>query len=164
MARHEADREDLMREATALVERAELRIADEPVTLVIGFRRDGGISFYFDADYVIQFNPAREIRRLYYDGRLIKAEAGRLVALRRRRTAAAVQLQRHELTAEESATCLHLFAWRIFQLRFFLAQGRITWLAEVPAGCGVAERIGNWLADVSLPFVIAQSPHAGGSR
>ena len=41
MARRESDREDLLREATALVERAELTIEgfDEPI--VVGFRRDG---------------------------------------------------------------------------------------------------------------------------
>ena len=74
MARRESDREDLLREATALVERAELTIEgfDEPI--VVGFRRDGSASFFFGADPVYQFNTAFELRRAFVVGLLYKAE------------------------------------------------------------------------------------------
>ena len=46
MARHEEDREDLLAEATALVERAELVVEGAAESVVIGFRRDGCASIY----------------------------------------------------------------------------------------------------------------------
>ena len=48
MARQEQEREDLLREAVALVERIEVQTAREQGTVVIGFRRDGAASVYFD--------------------------------------------------------------------------------------------------------------------
>ena len=49
MAQRETNREDLLREATALVERAEIRIPGESEPIVVGFRRDGSASFFFVA-------------------------------------------------------------------------------------------------------------------
>ena len=40
MARREQDREDILAEATALVERVELQIAGETDPIVVGFRRN----------------------------------------------------------------------------------------------------------------------------
>ena len=70
MARDESDREDLLREATALVERIELAPADaaDDEHIVAGFRRDGALSIYFGADPVYHFNSAGELRRAYCDG------------------------------------------------------------------------------------------------
>jgi hypothetical protein len=44
MARQESAREDLMREAVALVRRIELHVNGEPAPVVIGCRRDGAVS------------------------------------------------------------------------------------------------------------------------
>src|SRR5687767_14012240 len=108
MAREESNREDLFREATALVERIELvpklakstastiTAGDEPI--VAGFRTDGALSSFFCADPVYQFNAAGELRRAYCDGLLFKAVNGRLVSLRRERNEQEVQLARHELS------------------------------------------------------------------
>jgi len=73
MAREEEPREDLLREATALVERVELQIEGFAETIVAGFRRDGAASFYFGQDFVFQFNTANQLRRGYVEGRLFKA-------------------------------------------------------------------------------------------
>src|SRR4051794_11841558 len=97
MARHESDREDLLREATALVERVELTMAGSEEPIVIGFRRDGSCSMFFGADPVYQFNTQAELRRAFREGRLVKAEGGRLVALERRREAGQLVLLRHAL-------------------------------------------------------------------
>src|SRR5437016_5665990 len=107
MARHESDREDLLREATALVERVEMRNpgCDEPV--VAGFRRDGSVSFYFGADPVYQFNSAGEFRRGYVAGMLYKAERGRIIKLERKRGEHSVDLLRNELDAAEAAALLN---------------------------------------------------------
>lgn len=76
MARQEHDREDLLAEAVALVERIELRVGDWPQSVTAGFRRDGSASFYLTADEVYQFNTARQLRRAFLAGRLIKARHG----------------------------------------------------------------------------------------
>src|SRR5262245_12366974 len=103
MARQESDREDLLREATALVERAELKVAGESEPMTVGFRRDGSLSVFFGGDAVYQFNTAGELRRAFAGGLLYKAERGRLVELRRERSADEVALVRRELPDEESA-------------------------------------------------------------
>ena len=51
MARHQEDREDILREATALVERVELEIENLEDPVVVGFRRDSGPAFFFGADF-----------------------------------------------------------------------------------------------------------------
>src|SRR5688572_18570527 len=65
MARQEQDREDILREATALVERVELLIPEFPEPIVAGFRRDGSASFFFGADPVLQFNAQGKLRRAF---------------------------------------------------------------------------------------------------
>src|SRR5690606_4241518 len=97
MARQEQDREDLLKEATALVERVELAIDGMPEHVVVGFRADGCASFYFGPEPVWHFNTSQELRRAYVGGLLYKAEQGRLVSLQRNRTSGQVQLLRHEL-------------------------------------------------------------------
>src|SRR3954469_16416273 len=117
MAREESGREDLLREATALIERIELRprttdlsiaasnLSDEPI--VAGFRRDGALSIFFGEDPVYQFNAGGELRRAYFSGKLLKATRGRLVALERVRTEHEVQLMRNELLREEEVEFLN---------------------------------------------------------
>ena len=80
MVRDERDREDLLAEATALVERISLRIDPQQEPVVIGFRRDGSASFYCAAEEVYHFNSAGQMRRAYVDGQLFKATAGRLAS------------------------------------------------------------------------------------
>ena len=105
MARKEQDREDLLSEATPLVERIELDVEGFPETIVVGFRRTGEGSVYFGPDPVYQFNGAGELRRGYRAGRLIKAEQGRLVFLDRLRGPTDVLLSL-EVLAETSSTTL----------------------------------------------------------
>lgn len=69
MARDESRREDLLREATAFVERIELvpssstsKAAETPI--VVGFRADGALSVFFGEDPAYQFNAAGELLRV----------------------------------------------------------------------------------------------------
>ncbi len=84
MARDEQDREDLLREATALVERVELAPTDNEAGehIVIGFRAGGAASVYFGGDTAYHFNSDGELRRAYADGLLYKADIGRLTSTR----------------------------------------------------------------------------------
>src|SRR5436190_5016936 len=124
MSRHESDREDLLKEATALVERVELRLEGEAESIVAGFRRDGAASFFFGADPVYQFNAAKELRRAFVGGLLYKTDSGRLVQMRRERTAEAVELRSRELDAVETAAFLSRAEAELAVLQSALAASR----------------------------------------
>lgn len=147
MARQESQREDLLREATALVERVELRLLDQAGTIVAGFRRDGSASFFFGESPVYQFNSRRELRRGFIGGLLYKVQSGRLVEMRRERTAAAVELHSRPLTTEESAEVLRAARIRLVHLREALATGQGEVVGQVPADQDVAARVLAWLRE-----------------
>jgi hypothetical protein len=168
MARTESDREDLLRDATALAERIELAPAEAGADehVVIGFRAEGAVSVYFGAEPVYQFNTANQLRRAYCDGRLFKAVRGRLVALERVRREREVQLLRHELTDDEQAVFISRMRGRLSDLVGQLDAGRVDVIGQVPVDKDVLERVRAWFAcydsDLAgsrrLPEV-ARTPH-----
>jgi len=157
MAREESDREDLVAEATALVERAELLTLNDGIAVVAGFRRDGAASFFFDADPVYQFNAHGQLRRAFHHGKLIKAEQGRLVALTRMRTQTESQLVRHELTRSETRTLLAELDDRLNELSQRVRERRFQLVGQVPSEVDVVGRIERWL-DSRGDATIADSP------
>jgi hypothetical protein len=161
MARDEHDREDLLTEAKALVQRVSLRPMQGADQVVLGFRRDGGAAFYLSGDRVYQFNSSGELRRAFVDGLLYKAERGALAALRRERTARAVSLVRHELSAREQQAFLADVRQALDALRESLARRDLTIVGQVPADADVVGRVHRWLAEHAGPIVAAQSPRAG---
>jgi hypothetical protein len=155
MARSESDREDLLREATALVQRAEFKLPGSPESNVVGFRRDGAASCFFGAGEVYQFNAAGELRRAYVANRLIKAERGRLVALTRERSASEVALVRAELSDAEQAALLSTAQQRLDGLQAALLAGEFELLGQVPAAADVLDQIRRWLAARSAAIQVA---------
>ena len=158
MAREEHDREDLLAEAKALVERVELRMAHFPAPVVVGFRREGAASFYFGAEPAYHFNSAGLLRRAFVSGLLYKAEHARLVSLERRRAAGEVQLFRHELTDEETQSFLAVLAAQLLALRDALAQDRFERLRQEPEEADLIGRARDWLAAHSEQVAVANSP------
>jgi hypothetical protein len=172
MARDKSAREDLLREATALVERIELRAHDitrrttstgsasAPFAgghIVAGFRASGGLSIFFGEDPVYQFNAAGELRRAYCNGMLYKAARGRLVSLRRERHHDAVQLVSRELTAHEQHEFVLRMQHDLQDLARELNHGGYTIVGQVPPEADVLSRVRAWLsAHDGLP--IAASP------
>jgi hypothetical protein len=159
MAHSESDREDLLREATALVERAELRIDGDSEPVTVGFRKDGSLSVYFGSERVYQFNAAGQLRRAFIAGLLYKAEQGRLVALRRQRMPSEVVLQRIELHPAESEALLEDIQQRLQGLHLALHQRNYELLGEVPPQSDVPGRVAAWLAEHPQPISIALRPH-----
>jgi hypothetical protein len=157
MARTESEREDLLREATALVERAELQVAEWEEPVVAGFRRDGSASFYFGGEPVYQFNTARELRRGYGRGLLYKAERGRLIAMRRERTAEELALVRSELSPEETARLLAEMQERLTTLRAALAAHKYRLIGQVPPEGDMPARLLAWLSQLPAQPRIAAS-------
>lgn len=151
MAREEHDREDLLATATALVERAELRISGETENVFAGFRRDGAASVYFGADPAYHFTSAGALRRAYCGGLLYKAERGKLVSLERRRTPQEVQLMRHELSPDETQAFLAEIARRLASFRSSLRADAWRLVGQSPASVDVVSRIRGWLEVLPLP-------------
>ncbi|VAX42535.1 hypothetical protein MNBD_PLANCTO02-856 [hydrothermal vent metagenome] len=101
MARNESDREDLMKEATALIRRIEFCVADNPQQIVAGFRKTGGLSLYFEADPVYHVDEMMRLRRAYVDGYLYRTQGTTLAQLNRQRTKTTTTLHRYDLGEEE---------------------------------------------------------------
>jgi hypothetical protein len=162
MARREHEREDLLAEATALVQRAEFQIAGEAEPVVVGFRRNDAAAIYFGQDAAFQFNADDQLRRAFLDDRLYKADCGRLAALRRERTADEVQLLRHNLDAAETGAFLSKMHARIAALREELLNGRAVLLRQFSESGDAAARAADWLRRLPDRIDIASSPRAGG--
>ncbi len=160
MAREESDREDLLREATALVERIELAPAEavNGEHIVIGFRTEGAASVYFGGDAAYHFNSSGELRRAYCDGLLYKAERGKLVALERVRQKNEVQLRPRPLPDTEQAMFLTMLVERLRKLADQCQQHVLVTVGQVPAEADVLQRALDWLKQAH-DVTIATSPH-----
>jgi hypothetical protein len=167
MARDESQREDLLAEATALVERTEIvpldsrynpRGDDTPAPIVAGFRVNGAFSLFFGEDPVYQFNAAGELRRAYAGGRLYKAVGGRLVELTRVRLPNQVELRHRELSAEEAADFLLRMRHRMSDFQSLLDSGDFQVIGQIPPQANVIARIQNWFVSHSA-HSIAEQPN-----
>lgn len=154
--RLEVDREDLLGEATALVDRVELIVDDFGEPIVVGFRQERAASIYFGADPAYHFNSAGELRRAYCDGRLYKAAGGRLASLDRRRTGVAVELVRHDLSDDEQRAFLDRLTRELVALRGAVEAGHFVVRGQVSRGGDVLASIRHWLAEVSLRPAVAK--------
>lgn len=159
MARYEQDREDLMREATALVRRVELQLPGHAEPCVVGFRRGGEVSIFVGPDPVFQFNSKHELRRGFWNGRLIKAERGVLVQLERRRTETEVQLVRTELSESRSAEYLQLASKTLRNLQRALSSDDLVVLRRIPDDTDVVTELAAWLELLSDPIAVASAPN-----
>jgi hypothetical protein len=144
MAREEQDKEDLLREATALIERVELldtSHADQRHTITVGFRRNGAASYFFDADPVYQFDARRELRRGFRRGKLLKAEQGRLVELTRTRTPTETILERRDLSDDETGGLLDDIRLRLTALVAHWLRNGYSLVGQEPPGTDVMKRV-----------------------
>jgi hypothetical protein len=153
MARDESSREDLLRDATALVERIELRITRSDAVphdwvehIVVGFRANGSASFFFGDDPVYQFNSAGELRRAYVGSLLFKASGGRLVSIERRRQQNEVQLLSRQLADDEQIEFADKMRRWLRDLADALQKGRFEVIGQWPVGADLLNRVRNWLA------------------
>jgi hypothetical protein len=141
MAKHEHDREDLMREAVALPDRVELSVAGFERLVTIGFRSNSAMSVFIGQDPVYQFDPEGRLRRAYVDGLLYRSQHTTLALLKRERTETETILLRMDLDAES----LHAFR-RTMQnsleiLRVCLETGQFTSVRSVPESVDHIPRI-----------------------
>ena len=162
MARDAHDREDLLRDARGLSPRVELKIAlaGENVELFAGFRGES-LSLYFGQDLVFHFNDRGQLRRAYVADQLLKADRGRLIAMRRERTEAETSLVSRPLTDDEERTLLVDLERRLGELAEAVAAGSYGVVGEVRADGSAMTRLQAWLAVRRGPIELAASPHVG---
>jgi hypothetical protein len=132
MARCESDREDLFNEATAFVRKAELTGLALDAPVVVGFRKDGGLSIYFGGDPVYHLGPERRLKRAFHSGRLYRREGDTIAELVRERTPAATILRRRDLSRTETAAFLNQMAGRITDLVAHADRGLVTMTRQQP--------------------------------
>ena len=164
MARQESDREDLLREATALIERVELKLPQLDESVVVGFRRDRSASIFWGTAFVAQLNRKGELRRAFADGKLLKAVDGHWASLSRERQDDCVILLRHDLSPEEERSLNNRITAMIIELRetLFASSPRYEIVGHVPADLDVLEIVRKWLAGLTLPLAVAAVPNVTG--
>jgi hypothetical protein len=132
MARREADREDLMAEATALRQRVELALEGHAQTIVAGVRENGNWSLYFGADPVYHYDGTGRLRRAFVAGDLYRSLGNTLARLKRTRTDQAVELDRRDLDAAELESFLSEMSQLLAELKTALESGSAKILRQVP--------------------------------
>lgn len=142
MSRQSQDREDLLRDATALVPRLMLRvlISGDSCEVFAGFRGEA-LSLYFGADPVYQFNSVGELRRAFVDGVIVKAESGVLSRWRQERSTDEVAMHSRSFPAAETAEFLKAANARIAELRTALDAGEFELVGHVPGNAEGFERL-----------------------
>ncbi|MCG8585800.1 MAG: hypothetical protein MI757_13925 [Pirellulales bacterium] len=160
MARHEQDRENLLRDATALVQRVEFVMPNSETPVFVGFRRDGCASVYIDQDPVYHFNTANELRRAFVDGQLYKAQGSRLIAMERERSSEEVQLMSRPISDEDATEFLSAMNDSLSDLRRVIESRSVHVTGQVPADADLLGRVSTWLSKLPEPIAIAVSPRA----
>ena len=146
MAQQESDREDILREATALVERAELQLEGVAEPLVFGFRANGALSVFVTQDEVYQFDAEGCWRRGYLHGRLLKAERGQIVEMIRERTPQQTVLRSRPWSPDEQDEYARRWLLRSDWMRETLEASRYRCVGFVsPAGSDPVLRLRDWL-------------------
>ncbi len=158
MAKQEVPKEDLIAQATALVNRIEFRTDSDQPLIVVGFRSDDSISFYFGEQPVYQFNTRDELRRVHVEAGMLKAEHRRLVRLEKRRTQGEVQLIRHELSDEDQAALISDVQRRLEEIADSITTAKSEVTRQVPEGAPILERVHDWIIRQN-ELTIADSPN-----
>jgi hypothetical protein len=163
MARDEQSREDLLAEATNLVERVSLRLCtplDSNDEVVAGFRRDGSLAIYFGQERVYQFTSVGELRRAYVDGLLYKAQRGNWIVMRRERTSESLHLVSSPLNEADTSHFLRQMQCYLQHLKWAIATQAHVVLGQVPADGKQLAMLLDWLQIHGGNISIANSPRS----
>ncbi|MCR9198137.1 MAG: hypothetical protein NXI04_05810 [Planctomycetaceae bacterium] len=129
MARHEHDKEDLIADATVLVDRAEYRLPRgilDGCLVTVGFRDSDQLSVYFEQDPFYQYDADGRLRRGLEDGYLYRSQTQTLARMHRERDRNQTMLIRHDLTTDELAAFRQRMRTRITGLADVLASASVT--------------------------------------
>jgi hypothetical protein len=163
MAREAHEREDLLRDARALVPRIMLRVelAGGMADVLAGFRGEA-LSLYFGDDPVFHFNARGELRRAFVDDRLIKAERGQLVILTPQRTDDRTEFQATLFGMDAQSSFLAEVKSRLRDLDAALSANRFVIIGQEPSDGDALNPLRRWLAERS-EIRVANSPRVDGN-
>ena len=153
MARQESDKEDLIRDATALIERTEFVLTDDDAVLTVGFFRDGRMVVYFDQDPFYQFDVKGRLRRAFENGILFRSQGTTLSRMTRTRTDESdanrqVVLKRTNLNSESLSTFRERMCERLRGLQDAIASGKIEILRSVTEDGGLPKGTSAMLSNI----------------
>ena len=153
MARMEQDREDLMREATALNPRIEWDVPGDVELVVTGWKASGDLSIYLGQDPVYQFDSDGRLRRAYESGFLYRTQGSTMARIHRERSARQTTLVRHDLNVAELDEFLTRMRRRLTRLQAALSSNQ----AQVRRHVGTAstEELAAQLARIAQQCVLA---------
>lgn len=163
MARDEADREDLIREAVALTERAEFRIEGSVELITIGFRTTKAMSVFIGQDPVYQFDPEGRLRRAFVDGFLFRSQHTTLARMVRERTETQTLLLRTDLSESELADFRSRMFFALQNLQQSIRDGSAVISRSVPADVDLIPQVlsGLHLALSALPWLSGEIRRRG---
>lgn len=139
MARHEADREDLYEEFRSAVQKWEIQTSGFSEPVVLGVRKDGRFSIYFDQDHCYHFNSGYQLLRAYRAGSLYRTQGTTLAKLTRTRTEKETILNRVDLNERELSEFLEELETYLQDFSATLTKQQYEVLRSQPAGLGIAE-------------------------
>jgi hypothetical protein len=132
VARREADREDIMREALALRRRIALAAPNAADPIVCGVRANGYWSFYLHPDRVYQVDDELRLRRAFVAGCLYRTQGSTLARMQRERSETQTALLRTDLTPPELASFLESMRGGLADLLGLLQSADIRVLETIP--------------------------------
>ena len=141
MATNESPREDLIREATALIERAELQLSPDSPLITIGYRRNNAFSLFIDQDPVYQFDPDCRLLRAFVNGLLYRSQQTTLARMQRQRSAAQTILNRTDLSAEQLMEFRQNMAQHLARILQAIEAGQFSIVRQIPDQFEVAVRV-----------------------
>ena len=158
MSHASKETEELLRDATALVERLSLQTPDWPDHVVVGFRSNGSASIFFGEDPVYQFNNKHELRRSYWRGQRIKSESGKLFALVPEPDVSRLRFVGRDFDEGQTHGYLAELTGRLEQLRTALANGNVQVVGQMPPDHDLLPRVITWIEALPATPAIAHSP------
>jgi hypothetical protein len=138
MARHEADREDIMREALALRRRVAIAVPGYDEPFVCGVRSNGSWSFYLDPDRVYQVDKQLRLRRAFVEGFLYRTQGATLARMHRERSDTETKLVRKDLSTNELNSFLDDMRSHLQRLLDFLQADQARVIEVIPPEADVA--------------------------
>lgn len=160
MARHEAEREDLLAEGVNMPQRGRVTSVDSGQEWIVGWRNESSLSLYVGQDPVFQFNAKGELRRAFINGQKLAAHDRHLCQLVRVPAEdGRLTLSRQRLDATELAGVRDLLEATRVELRTQLNSGNVE-IATVGVSLPMfTERLQTWMEVQADRCEIAISPH-----
>ena len=151
MARHEHDKEDLIADATVLVDRAEYQLPRNTLDgclVTAGFRASDQLSVYFDQDPFYQYDADGRLRRGLEDSYLYRSQTQTLARMHRERDRNHTMLIRHDLTADELAAFRQRMRTRLARFAEALTAASVTRGRQVLVSDDFEERLQQRLTTI----------------